>query len=194
MTGRQRCRMQKLYKLLAMVDDALIAPGATNTERLLGYGAGVCGAIFAGTTGALQGISGFGIVLLIVGGFDLFGGAVVNATPSCSRRFHTGKRSRGSALGFIAGHIHTLVLAAVLPTVMPRATAIVAYAGVLLAVALIVSVRSQYRPPVAFGLAVILIAICLAIQPLSPAVVWVIPVLVIKLLLSHLLPHPANEL
>lgn len=41
-----------------MVDDALIAPGATNTERLLGYGAGVCGAIFAGTTGALQGISG----------------------------------------------------------------------------------------------------------------------------------------
>jgi len=111
MTGRQRCRMQKLYKLLAMVDDALIAPGATNTERLLGYGAGVCGAIFAGTTGALQGISGFGIVLLIVGGFDLFGGAVVNATPSCSRRFHTGKRSRGSALGFIAGHIHTLVLA-----------------------------------------------------------------------------------
>ena len=129
MTGRQRCRMQKLYKLLAMVDDALIAPGATNTERLLGYGAGVCGAIFAGTTGALQGISGFGIVLLIVGGFDLFGGAVVNATPSCSRRFHTGKRSRGSALGFIAGHIHTLVLAAVLPTVMPWATAIVAYAG-----------------------------------------------------------------
>lgn len=96
MTGRQRCRMQKLYKLLAMVDDALIAPGATNTERLLGYGAGVCGAIFAGTTGALQGISGFGIVLLIVGGFDLFGGAVVNATPACSRRFHTGKRSRGS--------------------------------------------------------------------------------------------------
>ena len=180
MTGRQRCRMQKLYKLLAMVDDALIAPGATNTEHLLGYGAGVCGAIFAGTTGALQGISGFGIVLLIVGGFDLFGGAVVNATPSCSRRFHTGKRSRGSALGFIAGHIHTLVLAAVLPTVMPWATAIVAYAGVLLAVA--------------FGLAVILIAICLAIQPLSPAVVWVIPVLVIKLLLSHLLPHPTNEL
>ena len=185
--------MQKLYKLLAMVDDALIAPGATNTERLLGYGAGVCGAIFAGTTGALQGISGFGVVLLIVGGFDLFGGAVVNATPACSRRFHTGKRSRGSALGFIAGHIHTLVLAAVLPTVMPLATAIVAYAGVLLAAALI-SVRSEYRPSVAFGLAVILIAICLAIQPLSPAVVWVIPVLVIKLLLSHLLPHPTNEL
>ena len=97
-------------------------------------------------------------------------------------------------MGFIAGHIHTLVLAAVLPTVMPWATAIVAYAGVLLAAALIVSVRSEYRPPVAFGLAVILIAICLAIQPLSPAVVWVIPVLVIKLLLAHLLPHPANEL
>ena len=103
MTGRQRCRMQKLYKLLAMVDDALIAPGATNTERLLGYGAGVCGAIFAGTTGALQGISGFGIVLLIVGGFDLFGGAVVNATPSCSRRSTRGNDPAGLLWGLLPG-------------------------------------------------------------------------------------------
>ena len=91
MTGRQRCRMQKLYKLLAMVDDALIAPGATNTERLLGYGAGVCGAIFAGTTGALQGISGFGIVLLIVGGFDLFGGSSCERNPIVFTAFPHGE-------------------------------------------------------------------------------------------------------
>lgn len=74
---------------------------------------------------------------------------------------------------------------------MPWATALVAYAGILLAAVCIVFIRDTYRQPAAFGLAVTLIAVCLALHPLNAAVVWVLPVLVIKLLLAHLLPHPS---
>lgn len=97
--------MHRFQKLMKTLDSTLIVPGATTAERLMGYGAGVLGALFAGTIGSLNGISDLPLLLLIAGGFDLFGGSVVNATPSGSRRFHESGRSPWAAVGFVAEHI-----------------------------------------------------------------------------------------
>lgn len=188
---RRSFPMQRDHVLLKAVDAVLVAPGATRDERILGYGAGILGAVFAAVMCALGGVSGFTAILLVMAGFDLFGGAVVNATPSCSRRFHESGRSTWSAIGFVAGHVHTIVLAVVLPQ-MPWVTAVVAYVGILLASILIILAPGRYRRPLAFMLAVLLIATCLVVQSLSMVVVWVIPVLVVKLLLAHLLAHPGD--
>lgn len=184
--------MQRFRTTIKTVDAVMIAPGATRTERILGYGAGVFGIIFATVVCVLGEASSFATIVMAVVGFDLFGGVVVNATPSCSRRFHESRRSRWSAFGFFAGHVHMLVLAAALPE-MPWVTAITSYVGILLAAVATTFTTGVYRCPTAFMLTSFLIAICTILQPLSMTVAWVNPVLVVKLLLSHLLPHSGDH-
>ncbi|WET78983.1 hypothetical protein P3102_33930 [Amycolatopsis sp. QT-25] len=184
--------MAVLRSWIGRADRTLIAPGAAPVERLLGYGAAVFGAVFAGALAVAEALPALPAIILVVVGFDLFGGAVVNATPSGSRRFHASGPPRWSALGFVAAHIHTLILAIVLPG-MPWATAIAAYAGTVLAAVFVLLAPDAFRQPVAFASAVTVLAVCTAVLPPSAVMAWVVPLLVIKLLLSHLLPHPAHS-
>lgn len=85
------------------------------------------------------------VIILALVGFDVFGGVVVNATPSGSRRFHGPDTPRWSGLGFVVFHIHPLSLALLVPDEMPWPTAIVAYAGVVLSAVFII------RAPPFFG-------------------------------------------
>ncbi|MDO5094658.1 MAG: hypothetical protein Q4D79_14795 [Propionibacteriaceae bacterium] len=169
------------------LDEALIAPNATNGERLLSYGAAILGAGFAAVLAITAGLPWWTTIVLTLMGFDLFGGVVVNATPSGSRRFHSVGRPRWAELGFVAGHVHPLLLAVLTPA-MPWSTAAVTYGGIVLASALIV-LSGALRQASAFALAALLLAPLVSIIPTEPVVAWVAPLLVIKLLLSHLLPH-----
>lgn len=171
------------------LDEALIA---TNGERLLGYGAAIMGAGFAAALAITAGLPSWAAIVLTLMGFNLFGGGVVNATPSGSRRFHSAGRPRWAGLGFVAGHVHPLLLAVLTPA-MPWSTAAMTYGGIVLASALIV-LSGALQQASAFALAALLLAPLVSILPAEPVVAWVAPLLVIKLLLSHLLPHaPPTE-
>ena len=172
----------------------LIAPGATAGERLLGYGAGVSGAVCAAVLATYAGLPPWGVVVLAAVAFDVFGGVVVNATLSGSRRFHRPDTPRWSALGFVAFHVHPFVLALLLPEQMSWGAATVTYSGIVLATVLVTFVPRSLCPPVAFASAAVLIAVTTSVLPVADVVGWVLPLLIVKLLLSHLLPHPAPSL
>jgi hypothetical protein len=177
----------------AWIDETLIAPGATPGERLLGYGAGVAGALFAGCLAAHAGFSFWALLLVAAVGFDVFGGIVVNATRSGSRRFHGPNTRKWSALGFVAAHVHPFVLALLLPQEMPWLTAIVMYSGIALATVLVILAPEALRQPVAFAAAALLIAMAASVFPTAPVIIWILLLLIVKLLLSHLLPHVEGE-
>lgn len=184
--------MRRLVLSMSFIDRALIAPGATGAERLLGYGAGVVGAVFAGTTAVADGLPMLPTVVLVIFGFDLFGGAVVNATPSGSARFHKAGPPGWRAVGFVAAHIHLMILALIVPEQM-WLTAIAIYAGIVLSSVLVIVVSSTYRRPIAFAMATVLIGLCSIFIAPGVAIAWVGPALIVKLLLSHLLPHTSPD-
>lgn len=175
------------------IDGVLIAPGATAGERLLGYGSGVSGAVFAGVLAAHAALPLWAVVVLAAVAFDVFGGVVVNATLLGSRRFHRPDTPRWSALRFVAFHVHPFALAFLLPEQMPWGAATVAYGGIVLATVSVVLTPRSFRQPVAFVSAAILIAVTTSVLQAAAVVGWVLPLLVVKLLLSHLLPHPQGE-
>lgn len=170
------------------LDEALIAPNATPGERAFGYGAAVFGAIFAGALAFSAELNVWISIVLIIVGFDMFGGVVVNATVSGSRRFHVPGTPRWNALGFVACHVHLLVLALLMPE-MPWTTAIVGYVGLILATIVVTLTPDSFKQPVAFLCAAVLIAITTSVFVPASVVAWVAPILIVKLLLSHLLPH-----
>lgn len=176
--------------VLGRLDAALTAPDATGTERTLGYGTALVGAVLALVLAVRADLDVWQVALLTLVGFDLFGGVVVNATASGSRRFHAPGTPRHRVVVFTAVHVHPLVVAALVPD-LPWPTAVVTYAGVLAAVVLAVLVPDAVRAPVAFAAAALLVALLTTVLAPEPWVAWVGPLLVLKLLLSHALPHPA---
>lgn len=93
----------------------LIAPGATGAETAPGYGAALCGSIAVIVPALHADLSALQTAVLALMGFDLCGGAVVNAARTAGRRFHCPEQSARRSLIFCAAHIHTLVPAAVFP-------------------------------------------------------------------------------
>ena len=175
------------------IDEVLIAPGVAAGERLLGYGAGASGAVFATVLATHAALPTWGVVILAAVAFDVFGGVVVNATLSGSRRFHQPDTPRWSALGFVAFHVHPFVLALLLPEQMHWGVAAVTYSGIVLATVLVIVVPRSLRQPVAFASAAALIAVTTSVLPVANVIGWVLPLLIVKLLLSHLLPHSGSE-
>ncbi|WP_069387678.1 hypothetical protein [Cellulosimicrobium cellulans] len=178
--------------LLGRLDAALTAPDATGPERALGYGSALVGAALAVLLAVRADLDAWQVALLALVGFDLFGGVVVNATVSGSRRFHAPGTPRRGLVTFTAVHVHPLVVAALVPG-LPWSTALVTYAGILAVVVVVaVLVPDAVRAPVAFAGAAVLVALLVTVLAPEPWVAWVGPLLVLKLVLSHALPHPAD--
>lgn len=171
------------------LNDLLIAPGATRMERWLSYLTAVVGAGVAAAIGVAAGYPSPVVVVLAVLGFDLFGGAVVNATASVSRRFHTGVTAARRQVFFVAAHVHLPVLALILPA-YPWSTAITLYAGTLAAAVLVATAAPMSKRPLAFAAASGLLVAAVTLLPAPPALAWLAPLLILKLLLGHLLPGP----
>ncbi|APU12756.1 MULTISPECIES: hypothetical protein [Actinoalloteichus] len=174
---------------LARMNAVLVAPGASSVEAWLSYGAALVGAAFGLVAGAVSESTPLQLVLLVLLGFDLFGGAVVNATAAASRRFHGAQSSRVRRWGFVAAHLHLLGVALMFPD-YSWAVAVLLYSVILLAAALILLVNEALRRPVAFAAcSVILPLVAVATATGVPAELsWIAPLLVIKLLLGHLVP------
>lgn len=155
---------------------------------MLGYGAGLVGAAFAGMLSVGGSFILVQVAVLIVIGFDLFGGVVVNATNAGSSRFHHSNNTRWQPLVFVLAHVHPFVLAFVFPG-FSWCLAVLSYFGIVLATVLILASPSAFRAAVAFGVTALLISATLTFTDVEDAIIWVMPVLAIKLLLAHLLPH-----
>jgi hypothetical protein len=126
------------------------------------------------------------MAVIAVVAFDLFGGAVVNATAAAKRRFH----GRGTPLQrflFVAAHVQPYLLALVVPGMSWTAAATIHGLVVVAAVAVVLA-RPGLRRPVAFGAAVLVVVAVPVLVTVPAALGWVVPVLVVKLLLGHLLP------
>lgn len=171
---------------LGRVNALLVAPDATRPELALGYGAALIGAAAAAAGGLVSGYGAAHVLLFAVLGFDIAGGVVVNATRAAARRFHHGPHWRRRSVLFVAAHVHPFVVALLFPAQTWWASAVL-YLGLVASALLITSTPLALRRPVAFACAAALITWTVVTGPTEDALVWIAPLLVIKLLLAHLL-------
>ncbi|WP_216212338.1 hypothetical protein [Amycolatopsis aidingensis] len=177
--------------LLTRLNDELVAPRAGTGELLTTYLAALAGTGLAVTLAAEAGLGWLPVLVLGIVAFDMFGGAVANATTAAKHRFHAPGRTWRRHLGFVAIHLQPFLLALVVPG-FGWATAAVVYAGVLAGAVLVLAVPGQLRRPAAFAVAV-LGAAAATMLPVPDPVAWFVPTLLIKLLLGHLLPGEAGR-
>ncbi|KAF0845150.1 hypothetical protein [Nocardia caishijiensis] len=173
------------------VTDRLIAPGATRSEAALCYSSAVIGGLLAALLAGRAGGSALVVVVVALIGFDLFGGAVVNATASAKDWFHRPGRTARHHLTFVAVHGQPFVLALVVPGFGWWAAA-AGYGIVLGAAVVVIAVPDSLRGPTAFATTVFGVAITTTMLAVPTFLLWFGPVLLIKLLLAHLQPGTAR--
>ncbi|NUT40077.1 MAG: hypothetical protein HOV86_08790 [Thermoactinospora sp.] len=165
--------------------DRLVAPGATRGEVALSFGVAFAGAAVATVLAVRASLPPLAVALIALVAFDLYGGAVVNATTSAKRWFHRPGRTARHHLLFVAVHVQPFLLAWAVPGVTWRAAATI-YLITLAAALIIEFTPASLKRPAAFAAA----ALALALLPALPAALsWFGPLLLIKLLLAHLLPE-----
>lgn len=167
--------------------DRLVGPTATVAEQTLTIAfatlvtVAVCGHAVATDLGWswLQ----LAVVAALV--FDVAGGITANATASGRQWWHRPELSDRDHFLFVAAHVHPFVLAALFTDVTWVGAATV-YGYLLLATAIVLRVEPSIRRASAFALfALWLLAASFA--PITPAdLEWFVPLLYIKLLVSHL--------
>jgi hypothetical protein len=175
------------------VADRLVAPGAAPAELVLAFGIAFAGAALAVAQLGGTGAPAVAVAVVAVVAFDLFGGAVVNATAAAKRRFHATGTSPLRRFLFVAAHVQPYLLALVVPGMSWTAAAAVHGLVVLAAVAVVLA-PPGVRRPLALGAAVLVIAAVPLLVAVPAALGWVAPVLVVKLLLGHLLPGGEEDL
>ncbi|MEU0544523.1 hypothetical protein ABZ319_32085 [Nocardia sp. NPDC005978] len=174
------------------ITDHLIAPGATRGETGLALGTAFLGAAAAFALAVHAGYTALTIAVITFVAFDMFGGAVVNATTSAKHHFHRDSRTTRHHLGFVAIHVQPFLLAWATPG-FTWATAAAIYATALCCALLITSSPPNLRRPSAFAVTTFALVCVTALLTVPQALAWFAPVLLIKLLLAHLLPvdpHP----
>lgn len=170
------------------IDARLVAPQADRGERFVSYASALLGAALAFALVRRAELPTAAQIVVPVVAFDLFGGAVVNATRSAKRHFHRPGRTAWHHFAFVAVHVQPFLLALVVPGFgWSDATAI--YAVVVAGAAAVLCTPPPLRRPVAFAVTVLATAGMLSLVSVPPELAWVAPVLLIKLLLAHLLPE-----
>ena len=81
--------------VLRRINDQLVAPRASRGELLVAYATALAGVVLATALAADAGLSALPLVVVAVVAFDLFGGAVVNATAAAKRRPAAATRAAG---------------------------------------------------------------------------------------------------
>ncbi|MEU7893232.1 hypothetical protein AB0B45_10215 [Nonomuraea sp. NPDC049152] len=170
--------------------ERLIAPGATRGEAVLSFGTAFAGCALSVALGSAAGLPPLAVVVIAVVAFDLYGGAVVNATHAAKLWFHRQGRTARHHLGFVAIHVQPFVLAWAVPGFTWTAAAVI-YASALAAALVVTAVPLPLRRPAAFAATALALVWTTAMVAVPGALAWFAPVLLIKLLLAHLLPEEA---
>ncbi|NNH73863.1 hypothetical protein HLB23_29090 [Nocardia uniformis] len=171
------------------IGDLLIAPGASRGEQLICYTTAALGAAGSTALAVHADLSLLAVIVIAVIAFDLCGGAVVNSTASAKRHFHRAGRTHWHHLGFVAIHVQPFILALVVPE-FPWCSAAAVYLLALAGAVTILSTPAALRRPIAF--AWVTLALLFPLDT-PTALVWMPPILLIKLLLAHLQPEEARR-
>lgn len=179
--------------------DAFIGPGATITEEWLQLLGGLVLAAlvslcfvfrFPGSPSSAQ------VIVMILLAFDLSGGIVTNATAPAKRWYHRPGQGLRQHLTFVLPHGIHLVLVAWLFPGSPWWWFPLFYSYLVGTTLLVLAVPLYLQRPVAFLCYAWVIVLNIIVgSPLG--LEWVVPLLFLKLLLSHLLKEapfrPAPE-
>ncbi|WP_231390411.1 hypothetical protein [Nocardia sp. CNY236] len=177
---------------LQRVDANLIGPDATTPDRLLGYGAATTGTLVAVAAGAHAGYSSWVLLVLGLVGFDLFGGATTNAMDAAKRWWYRPGQTSRHHFVFVALHIQPFVVAWTVPG-FGWWTALATYLTVLVGAVVVLVAPPSLRRPAGFTVTTVASTVILTVADVPAAIVWFVPVLLIKLLLAHLQPESASR-
>lgn len=168
--------------------DRFVGPGATRAEQLLSAvsaalaAAGVC--VNAAVAG--PGWSLIEYVLAALLAFDIVGGVVTNATASAKRWYHRDGQGRREQLGFVAVHgIHVAIVAALFLD-WNIFYFVYAYGYILAGAVATLQVPIRLQRSVALLASVGAVFSQLYLLMPAPGVEWFLPLLALKLLVSHL--------
>lgn len=172
--------------------DRMIAPGATRGEVWSGFGAAVVGASVGTISAVSAGLPPLSVAVIALIAFDLFGGAVVNATRAAKRWYHRAGRTARHHLTFVALHVQPFILAWAVPGYSWLAAS-VAYSTALAGAVVVTIAPTSLRRPIAFGVVAFALAVTTSLVPVPLELGWFAPLLLVKLLLAHLLPDEADR-
>ena len=178
--------------------DRFMGPGATRAEFMLEFGyallGGVAMLVYALTSSPQWSIIQIGVAVLLA--FDIAGGVVTNATSSAKRWYHRAGQSARQQLQFVALHVIHLVIVAWLFRSGDWLFAIVFSIYLLLSAIVITRTPLYLQRPLALGLTCVAIVMGLVVFAPTPGLEWFIPLLFLKLLVSHVLreePYLADQ-
>ncbi|KAB8194880.1 hypothetical protein FH608_017175 [Nonomuraea phyllanthi] len=171
--------------------DRMIAPNATRAEVVAGFGAAFAGAAVALLLALLGSLPALPATVVTVIAFDLYGGAVVNATSAAKRHYHRPGRTAGHHLTFVALHLQPFLLAWLVAG-FSWSAAVVVYGTTLAGAVAVTLAPAALRRPVAFAATAFGLIPVTGLISVPPELAWFAPLLLIKLLLAHLLPEQAT--
>jgi hypothetical protein len=179
--------------------DAFVGPGATAAEEWLQLLGGLALAALVGLCVALHfptAPSPIQLVVIILLALDLSGGIVTNATAPAKRWYHREGQQLRHHLAFVLPHGVHLALTAWLFPGSPWWWFLLFYGHLIGATLVILAAPLYLQRPIAF-LCYAWIVVLSMIVGSPPGLAWVVPLLFLKLLLSHLLKEapfrPAQE-
>ena len=172
--------------------DSLVGPGATRAELLLQFGASIvigigCMLLFQETQPDASWYQKTAVALL---GMDMVGGVVTNSTSAAKRWYHRPGQGFQEHMTFIC--IHALQIAAVSFQFVTDEEEKWVYFGLvygflLVSSTIVLTVPLYIQRPVAMALAAAAIPGSMSrLVPQTPGLEWFLPLLFLKLLVSHL--------
>lgn len=175
--------------------DRLLGPGTTRAEFALILGtataAGVALLVYALTMEVEWNTAQYALAIYFV--VDLSAGVVANATTAAKRWYHRQEQGFVQHFGFVATHVPYPLLVAWFFRDGDWAYFLAVYGYLLLAALIVLRIPLYLRRPVAYLLLGGALVINSYIFLPTPGLEWFVPLLFLKLIVSHLLreePYP----
>lgn len=167
---------------------ALVGPDPSPGEVAATLVAACAGTALAAGAAWAADLPALAVLVIGIVAFDFFGGAVATSTGSAKRRYHAPDRGRRHHLLFVAAHVQPFLVALFVPGLHWWAAAAL-YLFTLVGALAVAFAPSEAQRPAAFAATVTGAAGALLWLPVPPALAWLAPVMLIKLLLGHMLPE-----
>lgn len=169
--------------------DRFVGPGQTDAEMWLQLAIAGSAGVLLPALALWRGVGWTWLQVLLAGllALDMTGGVVTNASAPAKRWYHRAGQGARAHLSFVALHLVQIALVAWLFRAGDWLWLGAVALYLLLAAGLIVTAPLYLQRPLAFGL----LALALAVEPFlltpTPGLAWFVPLLYLKLLVSHLL-------